>query len=131
MSKPSMNKKMKKTGGKTNNQDDTRNLADGEFVAIVTKKLGNLMFELRDIENNSYKAKLKSSLKRKFRVAIGNIVIAESILNLYEIVHIYSETKEKELKTQFSKEVLDITSVTSGLDSIDFEGKDEIDIDAI
>ena len=122
-----MSKPFKKanTNKKGNNQDDNRTLEDSEFIGIITRKLGNLMFEVSDKEGNLYKAKLKSSLKKRVRVSIGMIGIVENVLNLYEIVHVYSADRERELKSEFKKEIVDITRTTE--DNMDIE----FDIDAI
>jgi translation initiation factor IF-1 len=127
---PSAQKKQK-NNNKMNYEDDHRPLYDGEFVGIVTKNLGNLIFEVKDTDNNTYKAKLKNSLRKKIRLTVGKICIIENILNIYEIVHVYSDEKEKQLKSQFKKDDIEMTETNDNNNEDAFEFTNEIDIDAI
>jgi translation initiation factor IF-1 len=113
-------------------ENDSRKLVNEEFVAIVSRSLGNIMFEVRDFDNKKFVAKLKSGIKKSIRLTPGRICIVEKILNIYEITHVYSEQREKELKLVFTENEEQSEEISFGnRGSDEEESDDEINIDSI
>lgn len=126
-----MPKNVKKGKKITKDGSSTRELRlpfENEFVALIKKNIGDMRFSIETKDRQILVAKLKGSLVKKCRLQAGMFVLVERVLNLNEIIHVYTSTESKDLIEQeyfiLSKEDMEESIVS-------FDEDKEINIDDI
>lgn len=90
------------------------------FYGQVNGKLGFCRFNVISFEDNETRnCILKKSIKKSARIEIGTVVLFGQILNLYEIVYIYSDSEVKRLQKE--------DKIPSNLNKNEFESDEDED----